>query len=138
MIDNLSSYFIPEMEIFLDSTNYSRIENGKCDNAELSLLCQDNVNVTLNANSVRIIITRVLKFDPEILFSLSVSFGAVLKFNDKKNEIDWKSLNLAEEFRENGNFVTSQLMSRISLLIGQITSFLGQSPLMLPPELVKK
>ena len=79
-----------------------------------------------------------MAFDPEKIFALSVSFGMDLKFNERKGEHDWQNVNLAEEFRENGDFVTAQLMSRISLLIGQITSSFGQQPLILPTGLAKK
>ena len=44
---------------------------------------------------------------------------------------------MAEEFRDNGKFVTDNLMSRISLMIAQITSSYGQSPLILPPVVAK-
>ena len=139
MIKNLQDYFRPKQEIFLDTVSYKRIENlneglGK----EFALLCQDNVKVSVNEEGVRIIITRSLAFDPEKIFALSVSFGMDLKFNERKDEHDWQNVNLAEEFRENGDFVTAQLMSRISLLIGQITSSFGQQPLILPTGLAKK
>jgi hypothetical protein len=139
MISNLSEYFKPELEIFLDTVSYKRIEN--LDNKgerELSLLCQDNLKATTNENGVRIIVTRTLMFDPEELFTLNVSFGADLKFNERKLEHEWSEINLAEEFGENGDFVTAQLMSRISLLIGQITSSFGQQPLILPSGVAKK
>ena len=123
MIRNLSEYFKPELEIFLDTVSYKRIENvnDKCEQ-ELSLLCQDNLKAMLSEDGVRIIVTRTLMFEPEALFALNVSFGADLKFNERKVEHEWTEINLAEEFGENGDFVTGQLMSRISLLIGQITS----------------
>lgn len=140
MIRNLSKYFKPELEIFLDAVSYRRIEN--LDNKrerELSLLCQDNLKATPDENGVRIIVTRTLMFDPEELFALTVSFGADLKFNEQRRaEYDWSEINLAEEFGENGDFVTVQLMSRISLLIGQITSSFGQQPIILPLEIAKK
>lgn len=139
MINNLSEYFKPEQEIFLDTVHYKRIENlYNGVRHEFALLCQDNVKATANDEGVRIIVTRSLVFDPEEIFNLSVSFGVDLKFNERKAEHDWMNINLAEEFRENGDFVTAQLMSRISLLIGQITSSFGQQPLILPAVLAKK
>ena len=134
MIRNLSEYFKPELEIFLDTVSYKRIENvnDKCEQ-ELSLLCQDNLKAMLSEDGVRIIVTRTLMFEPEALFALNVSFGADLKFNERKVEHEWTEINLAEEF-----FVTGQLMSRISLLIGQITSSFGQQPLILPSMIAKK
>ena len=139
MIRNLSEYFKPELEIFLDTVSYKRIEklNNNCEQ-ELSLLCQDNLKVMTNEDGVRIIVTRTLMFEPEELFALNVSFGADLKFNERKAEHEWTEINLAEEFGENGDFVTAQLMSRISLLIGQITASFGQQPLILPSVISKK
>ena len=85
MIRNLSEYFKPELEIFLDTVSYKRIENvnDKCEQ-ELSLLCQDNLKAMLSEDGVRIIVTRTLMFEPEALFALNVSFGADLKFNERK------------------------------------------------------
>lgn len=139
MIKNLSEYFKPELEIFLDTVSYKRIEN--LDNKteqELLLLCQDNLKDLTQEDGIRIIVTRTLTFDPEALFVLNVSFGADLKFNERKSEYEWSEINLAEEFGENGDFVITQLMSRISLLIGQITSSFGQPPLILPAVIAKK
>ena len=69
MIKNLSEYFKPELEIFLDTVSYKRIEN--LDNKteqELLLLCQDNLKALTQEDGIRIIVTRTLTFDPEALF----------------------------------------------------------------------
>lgn len=139
MIKNLHEYFRPEQEIFLDTVSYKRIENSE-ENfmQEFALLCQDNMKVLVGEEGVRVVVTRSLFFDPEEIFTLSVSFGADLRFNERKAEHDWENVDLAEEFRENGDFVTAQLMSRVSLLIGQITSSYGQQPLVLPTVLAKR
>ena len=74
MIKNLSEYFKPELEIFLDTVSYKRIEN--LDNKteqELLLLCQDNLKALTQEDGIRIIVTRTLTFDPEALFVLNVS-----------------------------------------------------------------
>ena len=138
MIANLSEYFKPEQELYLEAINYNRVENTLIKDKNVTLLCHDNVSSMLEDDGVRVVIKRTVTFDPELFFSLSVSFGAVLKFNSRKKEHDWKNINLAEEFSQNGDFVTSQLMSRNSLLIAQITSSFGQQPLILPAGLTKK
>lgn len=72
------------------------------------------------------------------MFCLSVAFGADLKFDPQKvNDYNWHEINLAEEFRDNGKFVTDNLMSRITLLIAQITSSFGQPPIVLPSSVAK-
>ena len=132
MITNLADYFRPEQEIYLDSITYNRIEKANTPiTGEISLVCQDNIQASLNDSGVKIIITRSLNFTPSVLFCLAVTFGMNLKFNEKKDDINWADINLAEEFQEHGAFATVQLLSRISLLIGQITSSFGQ-PLILP------
>ena len=138
MINNLQDYFKPEISIFLDSINYKRVERITAKTSQrISLLCQDNLNASMHQDGVRIIITRTLSFEPAELFNLSVSLGADLKFSDLRTDSNWNDINLAEEFMKNGDFITSQLMSRISLLIGEITSSFGQAPLILPAGLAK-
>lgn len=137
MIKNLSEYFLPEHEFYLHKIVYNRLDNVTPEIA-VPLNCADNINVEISNNDVKIIVTRSLYFDPEEIFRLSVAFGANLKFDSKKvNEYNWNDINLAEEFRENGEFVTDNLMSRISLLIAQITSSFGQQPLLLTPTVAK-
>ena len=139
MIKNLINYFDPVQEIFLDAVNYNKANTqSEKINTEFILLCHDNIKVDLYDEGVRIIIMRTLTFDPDEIFNLSVSFGAYLKFNKRKSEHEWSNINLAEEFRNNGDFVTAQLMNRITLLIGQITSSFGQNPIITPPTLAKK
>ena len=99
----------------------------------------DNISVDVKEEAVKIIVTRTLKFEPEELFTLTVSFGAILKFNpQKKSAYNWNEINMAEEFRNNGDFVIGNLMQRITLQIAQITSSFGQSPIILPPNIPKK
>ncbi len=85
------------------------------------------------------LVTRTLAFEPAELFSLKVSFGAILTFNpENKGDYDWQAINMARELRNNGDFVIKNLIGRISLQIAQITSSYGQPPLILPPEIAKE
>lgn len=138
MIKNLVDYFLPEQEFYLQNISYNRIENG-VDSKNHTLNCVDNISVDVKEEAVKIIVTRTLKFEPEELFTLTVSFGAILKFNpQKKSAYNWNEINMAEEFRNNGDFVIGNLMQRITLQIAQITSSFGQSPIILPPNIPKK
>jgi len=134
MIKNLEKYFLPEQTFYLNSISYKLLDIASGDK---ELNCIDNINTEVNdLESVKIIFTRTLKFNPESLFELSVSFGAILKFEeDRKQEINWHELNLAEEFRVNGAFVLQNLLNRTTLLIAEITASFGQSPIILPPTL---
>lgn len=138
MIKNLSEYFLPEQEFYLHRIVYDRTDSISL-KEEYSLSCADNINVeVIEKSGVRIIVNRSLDFEPEEMFRLSVAFGADLKFDPQNvNEYNWNELNLAEEFRDNGQFVTVNLISRITLLIAQITSSFGQPPLILPPSVAR-
>ncbi|MBP3506235.1 MAG: hypothetical protein J6K43_07525 [Lachnospiraceae bacterium] len=138
MISNLVDYFAVEQEFYLDKVVYNRIDKSE-QIKEYSLNCIDNIDVEVSEDIVKLTVQRALKFNPEEIFELSVSFGAILKFNkEKKGDYEWEQVDLAEEFRENGQFVLGNLMNRISLLIAEITSSFGQSPIILPPGIAPK
>lgn len=139
MIKNLSEYFLPRYEFFLEKVSYEKLEKNS-ERGEYSLNCHENIIANHEGNnSVHLTVTRTLKFEPEEMFSLTVSYGAVLTFRaERKNEYDWSEIKLAEEFRNNGDFVVNNLVSRISLLVAQITSSYGQAPLILPPNLMNR
>lgn len=137
MIQNLSEYFLPEHEFYLQNVSYNRTDNV-IGQKEHTLNCFDNIKADVEGDEVRITVTRSLEFEPNELFELSISFGAVLKFEpQKKKEYNWHEINMAEEFKNNGEFVTVNLMNRITLLIAQITSSFGQTPIVLPPSVAK-
>ena len=138
MIKHLSEYFLPEQEFYLQNISYNRIEKT-VDEKEHSLNCVDSIKVDVDGKErVRVTVTRALYFEQNELFDLAVTFGAILKFNPvKKDEYKWHEINMAEEYRENGEFVTNNLVARISLLIAQITSSFGQMPLVLQPSVTK-
>ena len=100
--------------------------------------CIDNIEAVVEEKTVKLTVKRVLQFEPEEIFELSVSYGAILKIKEEKKSYAWDKMNLAEEFRENGQFVLGNLMSRISLLIAEITSSFGQPPIILPPVVEPK
>ncbi|MDD6070040.1 MAG: hypothetical protein PUC12_04400 [Clostridiales bacterium] len=132
MLKNLVDYFDTEQEFYLDKINYSRI-NTKDQMSEYALNSIDRIQCEISEDMLKLTVCRTLKFNPEGIFELSVAYGAILKFNQKGKAYDWSQCNLEEEFKKNGQFVTGNLMNRISLLIAEITSSFGQTPLVLPP-----
>ena len=134
MIANLEQYFEKDYQFYLERIKFDRIDS-KEDVGEVSLNCRDSISVVVNNDEgVTLIITRKMYFDPNVLFDLEVSFGVDLKFiQEKKTEVEWDNVDLASEFKKSGEFVLQNIMSRMSLLIGQITASFGQAPLMTPP-----
>ena len=134
MIANLEQYFKSDYQFYLNRIKYDRIESEHKD-GEVSLNCTDNISVTVNGDvGISLSVTRKMHFEPSVLFELEVSFGVDLLFvKEKQEEINWNEIDLANEFKQNGEFVLQNIMSRMSLLIAQITSSSGQTPLITPP-----
>ncbi len=143
-MENFSSYFLPERKIFLENISYEALrQNGarekgkKLDSkdsivAQLKLAGEGENKVPVG---VRIIFNRRLTFEPEELFELSVSFGAELIFDPEKRDlVDWKSVNIAREFQIGFPVLFASLNARCTLLIAEITSAAGASPLIPLPS----
>lgn len=136
MID-FSRYFLPGAQTFLENISYE-IQNPS--SGKVKMNCKDTIVArVIDPVGIKITFNRALSFNPEGLFYLSVSFSTILRFrSDTKDEIDWKSIDLAGEFRRSGGVWLHNLSSRAALLIAQITSSSGQAPIITVPETAKR
>ena len=136
-LKNLSDYFKDEQECFLEYANYEIIKESE-EQEEYELDCSDKILVDVEKdNGVKVTLERSLYFNPESLFKAKVVFVALLEFREeRKDELDWDKINLAQEFLNNGEFVLRGLTSRASILISQITSSCGQMPIITPPSIL--
>ena len=132
MID-FNRYFLHEHQIFLDNVNYEVIKLEKA-RPEVKLNCKDTIVAQLmDKVGVKVTFNRTLSFDPEGMFFLSVTFGVMMRFNPVYyDEIMWKNIDIAGEFRKGCPHILTNLMSRTSMLIAQITSASGQTPIITP------
>ena len=61
-----------------------------------------------------------------------VSYAVMLIFNPgTRDEIDWKTVDVAAQFRKHCAPICANISSRISLLIAEITSASGQPPVII-------
>lgn len=136
MID-FDRYFLKDCQIFLSHVDYDFLSPPV--QGENKLLIKDSVNsYNLDDDKVKIEIARSLDFGTGKLFSLTVVFGVMLTKNPfSKNEIDWSTINVADEFKHSKIPLLGNITSRISLLIAEITSSYGQVPIVTPPQLIK-
>lgn len=136
MID-FGRYFLHENQIFLDNVSYEMIKLEKA-SGDVRLNCKDTIVAQLAENvGVKVTFNRTMSFDPEGMFFLSVTFGVMMRFNPVyMSEIEWKSVDLAGEFKANCPALLANLMSRTSLLVSEITSASGQMPIVTPGGVV--
>lgn len=126
---DFNRYFLAERRIVLENVSYEThavqpsqtMQLGGRDTIVAQLVGQAGVKMTYN---------RTLQFEPEGPFTISVSFAVMLVFNPgTKNEHDWKTIDLATEFRKACPGLVTTMMSRTTLLVAEITSAAGGAPI---------
>ncbi len=129
---DLNRYFHPEHQIFLENVNY---EVGKPTGGKMKMSCKDTIVArVMEPLGVKFTFNRAITFEPEGPFYLSVSFSVIMRWReDVKDEIDWRRADLANEFRASGGMLLNNLASRAALLIAEITSASGQTPIITLP-----
>ena len=132
MID-FGRYFLHDHQIFLDNLNYE-VQKLEKATPEMKLNCKDTIVAQLMENvGVKVTFNRAMAFEPEGMFTLSVTFGVMMRFNPVYyTEISWKNVDIAGEFKKSCPHILTNLMSRTSMLIAEITSASGQVPIITP------
>ena len=133
---NVDEYFNGSCSLYLDKVEYKRISEN---DSEVVLNVNDNIDIKLddNCQGIEGIVTRRLSFEPQSLFEITVSFGVFLEFKDEYKGINNLDLDeLKEEFLDGQSVITNIVMSRISLLISQLTSSYGERPVVTPPSIM--
>jgi len=133
-MENFNEYFMRERKVFLENISYETVKTEKLSESR-RLGCRDTVvSQLIMPTGVKFIFNRRLNFDPEALFTLSVSFGVFLRFDPaRRDEIDWKSVNLVAEFTRHCPAVLADMTARTTLLVAQITSAAGATPIIATP-----
>lgn len=122
-------YFLAERHIMLENVSYEtpqRVQPG-----QLRLNARDTIVAQLIGNAgVKVTYNRTLSFEPEGPFTLSVSFSVMLVFNPgTRGEVDWKTIDMAEEFKKNCPQLVQAMMTKTTLLVAEITNANG-SPIL--------
>lgn len=138
MLD-FDKYFSSNQEICLKNIDYKLIDDI-CESETVTLACVDELVLEATTEErVSFELTRHLKFEPNSLYSLSITYGFSLLFNQEfKKEIDWSNVDMTRELIDSKGLCLGNIISRISLLIAQITSTSGQMPIVTPPSLCCK
>ena len=126
---DFNRYFLAERRIVLENVSYEVHPVQPSQNMKLN--GQDTIIAQIAGQAgVKVTYNRTLQFDPEGPFSLSVSFAVMLVFNPgTRDEIDWKTIDVANEFRKACPALVTTMMSRATLLVAEITSASGGAPI---------
>lgn len=133
---DLSKSFKREQGLFLEEVRYniSPVDNDKGKSGKVFI--DDTVSAAkINEKQIKLNFTRSLKVGEDAM-SLKVKFGAILTISENDTTTDWDSIDLAEEFKN--TMVLSNMIGRVSLIISQLTSSYGVSPIITPPSLMQQ
>ncbi len=125
---DFNRYFLAERHIMLENVSY---ETQRVQPGQLRLNARDTIVAQLIGSAgVKVTYNRTLSFEPEGPFTLSVSFSVMLVFNPgTRGEVDWKTIDMAEEFKKNCPQLVQAMMTKTTLLVAEITNANG-SPIL--------
>ena len=133
---NFIETFNENYSYFLKEIHYRVITVGNIQD-KIDIMIGDCLTFNmLDDSHLEIIVGRNVKFEPNVVYELSISFGAVLELKENSRlaiDSDWKN-----DFIKSpeGNTIIQGLLSRVSLQIAQITSSYGLNPIVTPPNLM--
>lgn len=127
---DFNRYFLAERRIVLDNVSYetSRPTPGT---AQFKLGVKDTIVAqVIGQAGVKTTFNRMLRFDPDGPFVLSVSFAVMLVFNPgTRDEIDWRTIDLADEFKKNCPVLVQQMSAKAALVVAELTAQNGGVPI---------
>jgi len=133
---NFAELFNSNYSYFLKEIGYQVITVGNIQD-KVDIVVKDNTTFEmLDKTHLQVVVERNVRFEPNIVYELKVSFGAILELkniSEIERDIDWN-----QEFKKSneGLAVIQGLLTRISLQISQITSSYGLNPIVTPPNLI--
>ncbi len=132
---DFNRYFLPDRRIMLENVSYET-QRPAIANGQLRLNVKDTlVAQLLGHTGVKITYNRMLRFEPEGPFTLSVSFSVLLIFNPTTlAEVDWKTLDMAELFKRKCPALAQTMITKTALLIAEITDANGTPILPVGPR----
>ncbi len=134
MID-FQTIFEENYQLYLKNVDYKVLTIGPV-KEKIDIKLKDDIQFSRDNNKLNFEVKRTINFTPAPLYTLTVAFGVQLTIKDIAANlecIDWN-----DESRENVIFqnLIQGLMSRISVLISEITLSYGQNPVVTPPNFI--
>lgn len=123
---DFNRYFLAERRIVLENVSYE-LQRPANASGQFKLGVKDTIMAQVVGQAgVKATYNRTLRFEPEGPFVLSISFGVMLVFNPgTRDEIDWKTIDVAEEFKKNCPQLIQQMTAKATLLVAEITNVNG-------------
>ncbi|MCF7924392.1 MAG: hypothetical protein K9L64_04695 [Candidatus Izimaplasma sp.] len=131
---NFNEYFEKQGSLYLNNVTYKLITlDTNPNNVKRKVIDKLDSTFINNNTQLQVVFTREIKHEPEELFNLVVSFGAVYTFKKECLDYDFDKIDFDDMLKNNKNRLFLNIISRTSQLISEITSSHGQNPFVTPP-----
>ena len=128
-------YFLAERRITLENISYEMQHVLKGPGAFKLGVNDTFLSQIMPQRGVKISFNRLLKFDPDGPFSLSVTYACILVFNPgTRDEVDWTKIDMVHEFKKNCPELLQTMSSKMTLLIAEITNEATGTPFIHMPR----
>lgn len=117
----------------LKEISYNTIDIEDDENSEVEISFVDDFDIVKNNDKILIIdFNRKLIMSGDALFNLSITYR-IEHFVKQDENIHLEDYNIDEEIKKNIDMFSGNVMSKVSLLISEITSNFGTFPIITPP-----
>ena len=132
----LKKIFLPNYQTYLKEIEFKRLDNNTEGLQQISMNIMDDLDVNFEKeHKVGIVFSRQIIFKPSVLFTLKVSYGAILELYEDVKDIDADKLK--QELIYSNQEALTDIIARASQQISQISMSLGMSPIITQPFFIQ-
>lgn len=132
----LKNFFLPNYQTYLKEIEFKRLDNNTEGLQQINMNIMDDLDVNFEKeHKVGIVFSRQIIFQPSVLFTLKVSYGAILELYENIKNIDADTIK--QELIHSNQEPLTDIIARASQQISQISMSLGMSPIITQPFFIQ-
>ena len=132
----LKNFFLPNYQTYLKEIEFKRLDNNTEGLQQINMNIMDDLDVNFEKEyKVGIVFSRQIIFQPSVLFTLKVSYGAILELYENIKNVDADKLK--QELIYSNQEALTDIIARASQQISQISMSLGMSPIITQPFFIQ-
>ncbi len=132
----LKNFFLPNYQTYLKEIEFKRLDNNTEGLQQINMNIMDDLDVNFEKeHKVGIVFSRQIIFQPSVLFTLKVSYGAILELYENIKNVDADTIK--QELIHSNQEPLTDIIARASQQISQISMSLGMSPIITQPFFIQ-
>ena len=132
----LKKIFLPNYQTYLKEIEFKRLDNNTEGLQQINMNIMDDLDVNFDKeHKIGIVFSRQIIFKPSVLFTLKVSYGAILELYEDVKDIDADKLK--QELIYSNQEALTDIIARASQQISQISMSLGMRPIITQPFFIQ-